>query len=365
MSAVPTAPLVAVGLSGGVDSSVAAALLLRQGFRVVGVTMCIWDGSLPMADEGRSGCFGPGEARDLESAEAVARRLGISHVRVSLAEEYRREVLEYFRTEYLTGRTPNPCVRCNRVMKFGLMMDGVRKQGIDYDFYATGHYARVDRDEQGRVRLRRAAYAAKDQTYFLSGLSREQLEVLKLPLGEMTKEQVREEARALGWADLADKEESQDFIESKDTGVLFSEGESRPGPIRTLDGQILGEHRGIIHYTIGQRKGLGIGGAGDPYYVIRIDACAHALIVGRHEDCFSSRLTVAAPNWQRPEGALSAPLRAEVKIRQQHRAAPALLTPREGGGIEVVFDEPQMSVAPGQIAVFYEGDDVLGGGAIA
>lgn len=361
-----TPPLVVVGLSGGVDSSVAAARLVREGYRVVGVTMCIWDGSLPLADEGRSACFGPGEARDIESAASVATRLGIPHLRIPLAEEYRHEVLDYFRSEYLAGRTPNPCVRCNRVMKFGRLMDQVRAQGIEFDLYATGHYARVERDPRsGHMRLRRAAHAAKDQTYFLSGLTHEQLQILTLPLGDLTKDQVRAEARALGWPDIADREESQDFIESRDHSVVFRAGESRPGSIRTREGLVLGEHRGIIHYTIGQRKGLGIGGEDEPYYVLRIDACRNELIVGRREELFGSRLIVEHPNWVDPAGMPEQPMRAEIKIRQQHAPAPAVLRRLEDGRIEGVFDEPQMSIAPGQTAVFYEGEYVLGGGSIS
>jgi tRNA-specific 2-thiouridylase len=359
-------PLVVVGLSGGVDSSVAAARLVREGFRVIGATMCIWDGSIPMADEGRSACFGPGEARDVASAASVAERLGIPHLRVPLAEEYRREVLDYFRTEYLSGRTPNPCVRCNRVMKFGFLMDAVRAQGVAFDFYATGHYARIEPDPRtGRMRLRRAVHAAKDQTYFLSGLTHDQLQILRLPLGALTKDEVRAEAHALGWPDIADREESQDFIESRDPGVVFRAGEARPGVIRGAEGKALGEHRGIIHYTIGQRKGLGIGGEGEPLYVVRIDACRNEVIVGRREELFRDRMVVLSPNWNNPEGPPATSFRAEVKIRQQHTPAPATLRRIDDDRLEIVFDEPQMAIAPGQSAVFYEGEFVLGGGVIS
>lgn len=358
-------PRVVVGLSGGVDSSVAAARLVREGYRVIGATMCIWDGSIPMADEGRSACYGPGEARDVASAASVAGRLGIPYHRIPLAEAYRREVLDYFRSEYLSGRTPNPCVRCNRVMKFGLLVDAIRAQGVEFDFYATGHYARIEPDPRtGRLRLRRAVHAAKDQTYFLSGLTPDQLAILRFPLGGMTKDEVRAEARALGWNDIADREESQDFIESRDPGIVFRAGEARPGILRGMDGQALGEHRGIIHYTIGQRKGLGLGGESEPLYVVRIDACRNEVIVGRREELFRDRMTVRPWTWSDPDGPPSEPFRAEVKIRQQHLPAPASVRRVGADGLEVVFDEPQMAIAPGQAAVFYEGEYVLGGGTI-
>lgn len=357
----------AIGLSGGVDSSIAAYLLKQQGFTVIGLTMQIWDGTLPLPDEGRSGCFGPGEPRDIECARSLAERLGIPHHVISLAPEYSREVLDYFRNEYRAGRTPNPCVRCNRTMKFGLLLDRARAMGIEFGKFATGHYARVDQHPgTGRWLLRRSRDETKDQTYFLSRLSQEQLSQVVFPLGSLAKQEVKALARTIGWPELADKQESQNFIESKDYGVLFGTQEQLPGPIVDTSGRLMGQHRGIIHYTVGQRKGLGIGGAADPVYVVRIDACSNTLVVGHYSELFRDRLTAADLNWISTEIPLHQPTRIQAKIRQQHKEAPAtLLGSDTAGTVEVLFDEPQMSVTPGQVVVFYDGDLVIGSGIIA
>ncbi len=358
---------IAIGLSGGVDSSVTAYLLKKKGYNVLGLTMQIWDGSLPLLDEGLSGCYGPGEPRDIAAAKALADRLGIPHHIISLAREYNSEVLDYFRAEYRAGRTPNPCVRCNRSMKFGLLLNRARTLGIDFDTFATGHYARVSQDPStGRWQLRRAVDSAKDQTYFLSHLSQTQLSQVLFPLGEMTKPEVKAIAREIGWADVADKPESQNFIESKDYGVLFGEQEQKPGPIVTLEGKHVGQHRGIIHYTIGQRKGLGIGGTLEPLYVIRIDACSNTVVVGAYTDLFTNRLIAKDLNWIGLATAPTQPLRVQAKIRQQHKEAPATIQAIPGSDtLETIFDDPQMSITPGQIVVFYLDDLVLGSGTIA
>ena len=357
-----------MGLSGGVDSAVTAALLQKQGHAVIGLTMQVWDGSLPLKDEGRCGCYGPGEARDIEAARSVARRLGIPHHTVPLAAEYKAGVVDYFREEYLHGRTPNPCVRCNRRIKFGLLLERARGAGISFDAFATGHYAQVRRaDPAGPYQLLRARDRAKDQSYFLSGLTQGQLAQVLFPLGELAKAEVKELARSLGWDDLAGKRESQDFFEGRDYSLLFRPEDARPGPIVDAAGRDVGTHRGILHYTVGQRKGLGIGGGTEkPLYVIRIDAAANTVVVGPYEALFARTLSAAGVNWIAgvpPEG----PFRAAVKIRQQHREAPARVTPAAAAGecrAEVAFDEPQMSITPGQTVVFYQDDVVLGGGTI-
>lgn len=356
---------VAVGLSGGVDSSMTTLLLHRAGFDVVGLTMQIWDGSIALADEGRSGCFGPGEVRDLEAVHAFATRLGIPHHVVPLAEEYRRTVLDYFREEYLRGRTPNPCVHCNRQMKLGFLLDRARQMGVEFDAFATGHYARHTWDAaRGRHRLLRARDASKDQTYFLSHLSQAQLGCLVLPLGGLLKDEVRAMATDAGFPDLAVRSESQDFIESRDHGALFRSGDARPGPIVTRSGERLGTHSGLIHYTIGQRKGLGVGGAGEPWYVVELDAERNLVVVGRREDLGGLRFRASRVNWIGLPAAPAEPARVECRIRQRHAGAPATMRRVDEVTVDVEFDEPQFSITPGQIAVFYDGDDVLGGGTI-
>lgn len=361
------AGVVAVGLSGGVDSALAAHCLRAQGYEVVGLTMLTWDGSLPIPDQGRSGCYGPGEGRDLEAAREVARRLGIPHYSVDLAAEFRAAVLDYFREEYRNGRTPNPCVRCNQVVKFGLLLDQARRQGIRFDLFATGHYARVERRAgDGRCLLVRAADRRKDQSYFLARLAQSQLRDLLLPLGGMTKAQVKDMARQLGWSDLADKPESQDFIESPDYGVLFSAADSRPGPIQDDAGRVVAQHRGIVHYTVGQRKGVGLSGKGRPLYVTRIDAAANSVEVGPKSSLYRADFIVRDLNWVGLAEAPRQPLSVEVQVRQRHRPAPAELSPGpEPGSVRVSCREPQLAVTPGQTAVFYQGEIVAGAGTIA
>jgi tRNA-specific 2-thiouridylase len=358
---------VAVGLSGGVDSAVAARLLQEQGLAVVGLTMQTWDGSWPIPDRGRSGCYGPGEARDLAAAREVARRLGIAHHTVPLAAEFKTAVLDYFRGEYRCGRTPNPCVRCNQAVKFGLLLKKARESGIRFSRFATGHYARVEtRAADGRSLLKRAADRGKDQSYFLARLSQEQLAQLVLPLGGLTKARVKELARGLGWHDIADKAESQDFLESPDYGVLFDESDSRPGPIQDLSGRVIARHKGIVHYTVGQRKGVGLSGAGRPLYVARIDAASNTVVVGPKEALYCARFTVRDINWIGLSGPPQTPLSIEVQVRQQHRPAAArICRGDEPGAVQVDCAEPQLAVTPGQTAVFYQGEVVAGAGTIA
>lgn len=356
---------IAIGLSGGVDSGIAAWLLKQEGYEVIGLTMSIWDGSIPIPDEGRAGCFGPGEARDLEAAKEIADRIGIEHRVIKLAEQYKAVVLDYFREEYLAGRTPNPCVQCNQRMKFGFLLEQARAQGVAFDQFATGHYARVQFDEaSGRWQLRRGKDTGKDQSYFLSRLRQDQLSGLRFPLGELKKGEVKQIAREQGWVDLAEKEESQDFIECSDYSVLFQKGDSTPGDFVTREGKVLGRHRGIIHYTIGQRKGLELGGGGTPWYVQEIDTARNAVVVGRQDELYSTELAATDLNWLAQANPPEAPLRCQAQIRQRHRAAPAELEPMGDGRVRIRFDEPQLAVTPGQIVVFYEDDVVLASGVI-
>ena len=351
---------IAVGMSGGVDSCVAAALLKEQGRRVMGVTMKLWSGDAPNLPGVRGACYGPGEAEDIALAAEVARDLGIPFHILDLHDAYEREVLDFVRLEYACGRTPNPCVRCNHIVKFGGLVEAARRAGLEFSHFATGHYARVAYDEaRGRWALRKGADPLKDQSYFLSGLSQDQLARALFPLGGMTKTRVREKARTLGLK-THNRPESQDFIEGDIGNMLHIP--SSPGPILDAAGHVLGEHKGISFYTVGQRKGLGLAAA-DPLYVLSIDGSRNALVVGPKALLSSAGLIARDVNWIALDG-LSRPLRAGVRIRSTHREAAALLEPMGDGRVRVRFDEPQSAVAPGQAAVFYDGDWVLGGGII-
>ncbi len=352
---------IAVGMSGGVDSSVAAALLVEQGYDVIGVTMQIWNEEYtPSSDSADThACFGPGEAADIEDARIVAEQLGIPFHVVDLRAEYEEIVLDYFRNEYNQGRTPNPCLRCNRRLKFGALLEALAAAGLKWDYYATGHYVRR-LEENGRHLLLRGVDSDKDQSYFLYSLSQEQLARTLFPLGELNKNEVRARATELGLT-VEEKAESQDFYAGDYTELL--EGTGRSGPIVDTDGEKIGEHEGIENYTFGQRRGLGLA-VGHPIYVIDIDAAENKLIVGRREELFDARMKVEKLNWILPPSEV-APESLEVQIRYQHSPARAELTAfEEGERVEVEFEQPQRAVTPGQAAVFYSGDRVLGGGII-
>lgn len=359
---------IAVGISGGVDSAVAAALLRAEGHEVIGLTMQIWDGSLTLSATPRPSCFGPDEARELDAVREIATRLGIPHHILPLASEYKEQVLDYVRREYLAGRTPNPCVRCNHAIKFGALLSAARRAGIVFDAFATGHYARVIRDTvTGRHVLRRARDTVKDQSYFLARLTQEQLANVLFPLGEWNKQRVRSTARELGLPQLADQPESQDFIGGGDYAALFEGAAVAPGPIMDRRGRVLGRHKGIVRYTIGQRKGLDLGGNAEPYYVIAMDVERNAVIVGHRDELLSPGLVATDVNWI-ALGKLDGPLSATAQHRRQTAATPALLSPIEDAPpstVDVTFATPQAAVTPGQAVVFYRDDLVLGGGWIA
>lgn len=351
--------VIAVGMSGGVDSSVAAALLVAAGHPVIGVTMAIWDGSVELAGGAKHSCWGPDEEEEIAAAARVAGQIGIPFHVIDLKKEYRAAVIDHFRREYLAGRTPNPCVRCNHIMKFGFLLDRARAQGLSFDRFATGHYARVVPGAD-RLFLKKARDTAKDQSYFLQFLTRDQLAGVLFPLGERTKGEVRETARRLGLP-VADQAESQDFI-AGDYAILFSPEEAPPGDIVNEKGEVLGRHRGIVHYTIGQRRGLGVDG-GKPLYVTAIDARNNRVVVTDKGRLFGRGLAAGQVNWlgiDRPDR----PFRAHARIRQKHTEAPATVTPREDGTITVLFDEPQLSITPGQAVALYADDTVLAGATI-
>ena len=350
---------VAVGLSGGVDSSVAAALLHNQGFEVFGITMEIYDGSVIPEASARHACYGPGEKEDVESAAAFCEKLHIAFHAIDLRQEYKNHVIHYFRDEYLKGKTPNPCVVCNQKLKFGFLLDKARQAGLDFDYFATGHYARIEKSGS-RFLLKRAADLSKDQTYFLYGLTPEQLARTLFPVGAHTKPEVRKIAHSLG-LETANREESQDFIDGGDYSILFDKDEVKTGEIVDEEGQILGRHRGIIHYTIGQRRGLGIASQ-RPLYVSRIDADNNRIIVNDREN-FSKGLVAADLNLISVDR-INQPQQVQVKIRLRHKEAHATVFPPHDNQTRILFREPQMSVTPGQSAVLYADDTVLGGGVI-
>ncbi|MFA6007872.1 MAG: tRNA 2-thiouridine(34) synthase MnmA [Candidatus Shapirobacteria bacterium] len=358
---------VAVGLSGGVDSALAAAILQDQGYKVLGLTMKIWKGAYKVQEGLKHACFGPGEEEDIAACERISARLGIEYHVLDLSEEYEKHVIEYFRQEYKRGRTPNPCVICNRELKFGFLVDRAHKAGIAFDYFATGHYARKE-TRDGITFLKTAADASKDQTYFLYGLNSSRLERILFPLGAMTKGEVRILAREHG-LEVADKPESQDFVAGGDYTPLFENTEPLPGDIVDAAGEVLGRHRGLPFYTIGQRRGIGLSTGPNPLYVLSLDAKANRVIVGPNSGLFSSSLSSGNFTFQdqRMEaGAISGQdtIRGMAKIRQNHKPVPCTVS-GAAKGVNVEFDIVQRAVAPGQSIVLYSDEGlVLGGGII-
>jgi len=346
-------------MSGGVDSSVAAALLKEQGYQVSGITMRVWEGKVLPGEGRRHGCCGPGEEEDIEDARKVSQILGIPFYTLDLRQEYRSEVLDYFCHEYLSGRTPGPCLRCNRKIKFDALLRKARDSGIEFDYFATGHYARIEYDkERHRYLLKKARDLSKDQSYFISSLSQEQLGGSLFPVGDYTKGEIRKMAADFGLT-VNNKPESQDFIAGGYRSIV---GTAPPGPIKDKQGNVLGEHRGISFYTIGQRKGLGIS-AKEPLYVIEIDPEENAIIVGSKEELYQDELIASGLNWIAIEK-LEQPLPVKARIRYAHPEAEATVTPLDKDKVYIKFKEPQMAITPGQAVVFYQGDVVVGSGTI-
>ena len=348
-------------MSGGVDSSVAAALLQQQGYEVVAMTLQLWGKDVCVSSGTRVCC----SVRDALDARAVAKRLGIPHQTLELVEEFRTHVVDYFVQSYAEGLTPNPCIACNDHIKFGSLMEQATALGADC--VATGHYARLSYDEAaGRHVLRRAEDAQKDQSYVLFGLSQAQLARSLFPLGELTKSQVREMAHQLGLVN-AEKPDSQDicFVRDHDKNGFLRRQLTvleESGEIVDSTGRVLGRHRGLLGYTIGQREGLGIA-AGVPLYVIGMDRQRNRLMVGTREQLLGDSCRLERVNWV-SIAPPSAAIRASVKIRSRHEASAATLETETDGSVRVMFDQPQSAITPGQAAVFYEDDRLLGGGWI-
>ena len=351
---------VAIGLSGGVDSSVAAALLQEEGYEVVGIAMEIFDGSIAVNEVSNHACYGPGETEDVEAATTICKKLDIPFFVLDLKEEYKNQVIDYFRSEYLAGRTPNPCVVCNKRLKFGFLLKKAKEAGVDFKYFATGHYARIEKSA-GRFLLKKAADLSKDQTYFLYRLTPEQLSQTLFPLGDYTKRQVREMAHSLG-LETADRPESQDFIDGGDYSIFFKKEEVREGDIVDENGSTLGKHRGIIHYTVGQRRGLGIA-SHRPLYVVKIDAEKNQIIVSDKDHLFAKGLIAADLNLIAVDR-LDHLHKLKAKIRLAHNGVDATVSPYENNKVKILFDQPQMAVTPGQSVVLYSGDLVFGGGVI-
>lgn len=357
---------VAVGMSGGVDSTIAIHLLRENGYDVSGITMSFWDDDCFKADKKlfTAGCFTPLEKGRLKNIKSLAKTLGIAHHTVNLQREYKKCVIDYFTATYLKGKTPNPCVMCNKFIKFGAFFKTALKEGVKADYFATGHYARVGYSKMAkRFVLKKAIDKKKDQTYFLWAISQDILSKLIFPLGNQTKEQTFKLARKLGLKMFDDEKESQDFIPSDSYVALFRGHKFRSGDIVDTDGKKVGTHKGIIYYTIGQRKGLGIGGVKEPLFVKRIDAKNNLIIVCKKHELFSREMTLTDVNWvsvAEPRTKIS----AKVKIRQQHTPARAEIFVIGKGRVRVVFDKPQLSITSGQSAVFYKNDLLLGGGII-
>ena len=350
-----------IGMSGGVDSSVAALLMLEAGCECIGATMRLYGGQAVSPEGGKTCC----SLDDVEDARAVAQRLGIRHYVFNFTDEFQRQVMDKFVDTYYQGGTPNPCIDCNRYLKFGKLLQ--RAQELGCDWVVSGHYARVERDgATGRYLLKRAADRAKDQTYFLACLTQEQLSRTQFPLGALTKEQVRRIAEEHGFVN-ARKHDSQDicFVPGGDYTAFLREytgKASEPGDFINLQGEVVGRHRGTVCYTIGQRKGLGLS-MGEPVYVCGKDMAAGTVTVGPNEALFSRELV--AKDWVFfPFQELTEPLAVTAKIRHSQFDQPATVYPEDGGLARVVFDEPQRAISPGQAVVLYQGDTVIGGGTI-
>ncbi len=353
---------VVVGMSGGVDSSVAALLLKRQGYDVVGVTMQIWQEESPAVTAAQGGCCGFDAAED---ARRVADVLDIPHYVMNFRKEFREKVMDYFVSEYLAGRTPNPCIACNRYVKWESLLH--RSMEIGADYIATGHYAGIIRLKNGRYAVRNAVTTKKDQTYALYSLTQEQLAHTLMPVGDYTKEEIRQIAEEAGLP-VAHKPDSQEicFIPDNDYAAFIDreakERVPKPGNFVTTDGRVLGRHLGITHYTVGQRKGLNLA-MGRPVFVKEIRPDTNQVVIGEADEVFGGSLVCGHINYMGMED-LKEPREALAKIRYGHTGEKCVMERIGEDRIKCVFQKPVRAITPGQAVVFYEDGYVLGGGTI-
>ena len=352
---------VLVGMSGGVDSAVAAYLIKQAGYEVIGATMSIWEKGRTFSGVSTAdACFSPHEEQDIAAAREICNILNIPYHTVDCSEIYKKTVLANFKSEYLSGRTPNPCVWCNAKIKFQALPDAARAAGIDFEKFATGHYARILLNAKtNRYCLYRGVDDKKDQSYFLYRLSQEQLTRILLPLGDKTKAEIRNIARSIGLP-VSDKPDSQDFYSGNINDIL--QAEPKPGLFVMKDGTVMGKHNGFWNYTIGQRKGLGIS-APAPLYVIGFDKDKNNVIVGYEDENVCHGLTAVSLCWSAIEPP-TAPFTALAKIRSSQPPTPVSVTPVAPDEIKIDFELNQRGVAPGQSVVLYDQDLILGGGII-
>jgi tRNA-specific 2-thiouridylase len=351
---------IVVAMSGGVDSSVAAALLAEQGHDVIGLSMQLYDQS-----EGQTSFGSCCSIDDLHDARRVAAAINVPHYILNFEKQFNDQVISNFISEYAAGRTPLPCAHCNSDLKFATLAE--RARGFGADAVATGHYARVERDDDGRLALRRGVDPAKDQSYFLFSLTQDQLAGALFPVGDLPKDEVRAYARRRGLP-VADKPDSQEicFIPDHDYRAFVTKSvpqAAREGTFVDEEGRVLGSHAGIHRFTVGQRKGLGLSSpTGAPMYVLALRPADQRVVVGPKASLEQTRLTASGVNWIAEEPA--ATRRIAAQIRHHHQAAPAGVRSLGDGRAEVTFDQPQLAISPGQAVVFYDGDAVIGGGWI-
>lgn len=374
--------VVVVGMSGGVDSTIVALMLKEKGCRVIGATMSLWDGLLPELKEGQKikpSCYGPNEITNIEECKKFCKENDIEYYVVDVKEIYKKEVLEYFKTEYRNGRTPNPCIKCNKTVKFGALLEGLKNLNINYDYFCTGHYAKIVRPKEGIFGSKKRPFmiagaedVSKDQTYFLYRIPSETLEKVRFPLATMKKKDVIKIAQQANLK-AALREESQDFIGEEYFDLIFSDKPSVPGDIIDLDGKVLGRHRGIEHYTVGQRRSLGVA-VGYPVYVHSIDAKNNIVVLAKNDDLNALSLIADDFVWAgnvEPQETTE----AMVKIRLASKPVPAKIERFNNENFEsdcdfkgqpwkVTFNQPQRAIAPGQSVVLYQNGTIIGGGII-